>query len=308
MLRKPFSALLISCLGLLAQAQELNCKVKVLSSAIQNVDRQVFTTMEKSIADFLNTRKWTKDEFSANEKIDVNIMINLTGKSPDEDIYTGTLNIQASRPVYNASYTSPIVNYIDKDVVFRYSQFTPMQFDDNRVSGNDAMASNLTAILAFYAYLTLGLDYDSFAPKGGEALFKSAQNVVNNAPEQGKSISGWKAVDGNKNRYWLIDQIMSPRFSELRSYWYSMHREGFDRMQAKPEEAIQKMVSGIPKLHSLNKENPGSIYLQFFFNAKNDEMLKVVGQLPREQRSQYITMLSQMDVPNAAKYQTLSKQ
>ena len=167
MLRKLCS-LILMLLGFVnvVLAQELNCKVKIMSSAIQNVDKQVFTTMEKSISDFLNTRKWTTDEYGTNEKIDVNILINLQGKTPDDDVYNGTLNIQASRPVFNSSYTSPTVNFVDKDVVFKYSQFTPLQFDDNRVVGNDPAASNLTAILAFYAYLVIGLDYDSFSPLG----------------------------------------------------------------------------------------------------------------------------------------------
>jgi hypothetical protein len=286
-------------------AQELNAKVRVMHDKIQNVDVQVFKTMEQSILSFMNTRKWTKDEFAATEKIDVNILINLTGREPSNDVYTGTINIQSSRPVYNASYTSPTVNYIDRDVVFRYSQFTPLQFDDNRVAGNNPVEANLTAILAYYTYIILGLDYDSFAPLGGTELFKKAQNVVNNAPEEGKALSGWKAVEGNRNRYWIIDQILSPRFSEVRNYWYTMHRKGFDNMYAKPSEARQEVLAGLTKMSQVQRENPGSILLQFFFNAKSDEIIKVVSGIPKEQRTQYVTMLSSMDVVNAAKYQAL---
>ena len=308
MLRKLCS-LILMLLGFVnvVLAQELNCKVKIMSSAIQNVDKQVFTTMEKSISDFLNTRKWTTDEYGTNEKIDVNILINLQGKTPDDDVYNGTLNIQASRPVFNSSYTSPTVNFVDKDVVFKYSQFTPLQFDDNRVVGNDPAASNLTAILAFYAYLVIGLDYDSFSPLGGANYLKRAQNVVNNAPEQGKSLTGWKAVEGNKNRYWIIDQLLSPRFQDVRNYFYTMHRQGFDKMYSQPDVARQNILSGIPKLHQVNKENPSSILIQFFFNAKSDELAKVVSQVPKEERTQYISMLSQMDVPNSQKYQALNR-
>jgi hypothetical protein len=241
-----------------------------------------------------------------NEKIDVNIMINLTSKVADQDIYSASLTIQASRPVFNTSYTSPTVNFVDKDVTFSYSQFSPLQFDDNRVSGNDPLEANLTAILAYYSYLVIGLDYDSFAPNGGSFYLKRAQNVVNNAPE-GKGISGWKAVEGNKNRYWIIDQLLSPRFEDVRTYFYTMHREGFDKMYAHPEEARQKILAGIQKLSEVNKNNPGSILIQFFFNAKSDELAKVVGALPRAQRAPYIALLAQMDVPNAAKYQALSK-
>ncbi len=306
MRKRLSSTLLLMITALAINAQEFNCKVKILSQAILNVDKQVFTTMEKSIADFMNTRKWTTDEFANSERIDLNIMLNLTNKSPDDDIYSANLTIQSSRPVFNASYTSPIVNFIDKDVIFRYSQFTPFQFDDNRVVGSDALASNITAILAFYSYLVLGLDYDSFSPNGGTAFFKKAQNVVNNAPEE-KGISGWKAVEGNRNRYWIIDQVLNPRFQEIRNYFYTMHREGFDKMYSNPEEATQKILSGIPKLNQVNKENPTSILIQFFFNAKSDEIAKVLAQLPKEQRMPYITMLSSMDVPNTTKYQALNR-
>lgn len=307
MFRKLFSLLILTLSWHSVQAQEFNCKVKVQSTAIQNVDKQVFTTMEKSIADFMNTRKWTTDEFGVNEKIEVNIMINLTARTPGEEVYTGTLNIQASRPVYNSNYNSPTVNFVDRDFMFRYNQFTPLQFEDNRVSGNDPVASNLTAVLAFYAYIILGLDYDSFSPEGGSFYLKRAQNVVNNAPEDGNGIPGWKAVEGNKNRFWLIDQMLSPRFAEWRSFWYTLHREGLDKMYSNPEEAKTKILAGIPKLHQLNNANPSSILLQFFFNAKSDEIAKIVAQAPREKRIQYVPMLSQMDVPNTAKYQALLK-
>ena len=306
MLKKLVNLIIISLCFYPAQAQEFNCKVKVLSAAILNVDKQVFTTMEKSIADFMNTRKWTSDEYATSERIDVNLMLNLTSKTPDDDVYGATLTIQASRPVFNSGYTSPTINFVDRDVVFRYSQFTPFQFDDNRVVGNDPVASNITAILAYYAYLILGLDYDSFSPNGGSPFFKRAQNVVNNAPED-KGVSGWKAVEGNRNRYWLIDQILSPRFQEVRNYFYTMHREGLDKMYNNPEEAKQKILSGIPKLNQVNKDNPSSILIQFFFNAKSDELTKIVGQLPKEQRAPYVNMLSVMDVPNATKYQALNR-
>jgi hypothetical protein len=306
MLRKLFNIVVLMCFTGAVSAQELNCKVKVLSNAIQNVDKQVFVNMEKSISDFMNTRKWTRDEFGVNEKIDVNILINLTSKVADQDIYSASLTIQASRPVFNTSYTSPTVNFVDKDLRFSYSQFTTLQFDDNRVSGSEPLAANLTAVLAYYAYLVIGLDYDSFAQNGGTFYLKRAQNVVNNAPE-GKGISGWKAVEGNKNRYWIIDQLLSPRFEDVRNYFYTMHRDGFDRMYAHPTEAREKILSGIQKLSEVNKNNPGSILIQFFFNAKSDELAKVVAELPKAQRTPYIAMLSQMDVPNAPKYQALSK-
>jgi hypothetical protein len=296
--------ILVCCLP--AAAQELNCKVKVMHEKITNTDPQVFRTMERAITEFMNTRKWGTDEFQPAERIDCNILINLTAKvSGNDDAYTATINVQASRPVYNTSYSSPTVNFIDRDLVFQYSQFNPLQFDDNRVSGTNALESNLTAVLAFYAYVILGLDYGSFAPGGGTPWYKKAQNIVNNAPEQGKSIPGWKAFDSRTNRYWLIDQMLNPRFAAFHSFWYLMHREALDNMSTKPVESRQQILGGISALQQLQKDNPGSILLQFFFNAKSDEFLRILSQLPKDQRTQYVNTLAQIDVPNAARYNSL---
>lgn len=304
MLKKLFSIAVLCCFALSGMAQELNCKVKVMYDRIQGVDKQVFLGMERAITEFMNTRKWTTDQYSQNERINCNILINLT-KKLDENTYEATMNVQATRPVFNSSYTSSLINYIDRDVTFSYSQFTPLQFDDGRVSGSNAMQSNLTALLAFYSYLILALDYDSFAPNGGTDLLKKAQNIVNNAPEQGKTIKGWKAVDGNKNRYWLMDQMLNTRFAAFRTYWYNMHRNGLDNMYNKPVEGRKAILDGILKLGQINRENPSSILIQFFFNAKSEELMSVVAQIPQQERASYIGMLQQMDVPNAQKYNSL---
>lgn len=305
MLKKLCNITLMLCLfSAAAMAQEFNCKVKVMRDKILNVDKEIFTNMERSITEFLNTRKWTNEQYNPAEKIDCNILLNLT-KVTDGDIFEGTLNIQSSRPVFNTSYTSPTVNFIDRELRFKYSAFTPLQFDDNRVSGNDAMSANLTAVLAYYMYLTLGLDYDSFELNGGSDYFKKAQNVVNNAPEQGKNITGWKAVEGNRNRYWIVDQLLSPRFKYFREYWYTLHRSALDNMYTKPEESRMMILDGLVKLAQMHRENPGSILMQFFFNAKGEEMMSIVAQVPKEKRLIYITMLQQMDVPNAQKYANL---
>lgn len=306
MLYRIVNMIAFCLIGISATAQELNCKVTVLHEKITGVDNQVFTNMQRAISDFINTRKWTTDDFTVSEKIDCSFLINLTSRvAGDNDGYNATISIQATRPVYNSDYQTPMVNYVDKDVIFHYSPFTPIQFDDNRISGSDPLASNLTAILAYYVYLIIALDYDSFAPMGGTVYLKKAQNIVNNAPEQGKTISGWKAVDGTRNRYYLVDQLQNNRFEEVRKYWYSMHREGLDNLFTKPVEGRQKILAGIQRLYGVNKENPSSILLQFFFNAKSDEYVKIISQIPAPDRVPFITLLSQMDVPNAGKYNNL---
>lgn len=302
--------LVLLCWASVANAQEVNCTVKVMSDGIrgQGADKEVFTNMQRAITEFVNSRKWTDDQFSPNERIECNILLNVSGKLQGvQNGFSSTLTIQASRPVYNTSYKTQIIKYVDKDVQFAYNQFSPLQFNDNRVVGNNPYTSNLTAVIAYYIYLTIGLDYESFEEKGGQPFFKKAQNIVNNAPEQGKSISGWKAVEGNFNRYWIVDQMLNPRFQALRSVWYSIHREALDNMYKEPEESRKVFLNSINSLSQLQRENPNSVLLQFFFNAKSDEFASVLAQMPPENRGLYITMLSQIDVPNAQKYNSLKK-
>jgi hypothetical protein len=288
-------------------AQELTCKVTILHDKITGVDPSVFSTMQHAITEFMNAQKWTNDEYKPEEKIDVNLLFNLTANNVggDPDGYSATMSIQASRPVYNSTYTTTTVNYVDKNIQFKYSQFNPLHFDDNQGSGTDPMAANLTALLAYYSYLVIALDNNSFSPEGGTNELKKAQNVVSNAPESGGTISGWKAVEGTRNRYWLVDQLLNNRFQDLRSVWYTMHREGLDSMYTKPAESRNKILAGLKKLSNVNKENPSSMLMQFFFNAKSDEYLHVLASAPKPERAQYITILNALDVPNANKYNSL---
>lgn len=291
-----------------AAAQEINCKVSIRRDRITNVDQQVFTDMERAIANFINSRKWTSDEFAPSEKIDCTIMFNLTAKLDGiPDAYEATMNIQATRPVFNTGYTTSLINFVDKEANFKFNQFSPLVFDDNRVSSTgDAITDNLSATLAFYIYIMLGLDYDSYSMNGGNIYYKKAQNVVNNAPE-GKGVNGWKAVDGTKNRFWFVEQMLNPRFADFHKYWYTMHRLGFDVYYDKPVEAKKNILGGISTLQKLNRDNPNAILVQFFFNAKSTELLNLLGDMPVAERQQYITQLSQADVTNAQKYQSLSK-
>ena len=306
MQKRLLSILVFLACGIYAQAQEFNCKVTIRHDKITGVDAQVFTGMQNAITDLVNAHKWTNDEFAVPEKIDCSIYINLTGNNVNGDIdgYSATLSIQATRPVYNSGYTTKLIDYVDKDVAFHFAQNGTIHFDDNNVSGTDPLSSNLSAIVAYYAYLILALDYDSFAPDGGTAFLKKAQNIVNNAPD-GKGISGWKAVESTHNRYWITDELLNTRFADVRSFWYTMHREGLDSMAAKPNESRTRILTNIKKLYNVSRENPSSILIQFIFNAKGDEFVHLLSGAPKQERAQYITMLTSLDVPNAAKYNML---
>jgi len=293
-----FICLLAYSIG--ARAQELNAKVSVRAERIQGVDAKIFETLQASLIQMLNTNKWTEDAYKPFEKIEVSFLLNLTARS--NNVYKGTLTIQASRPVFNTSYQSTIVNFIDKDVAFKYEQGQMVVFDQQRINGSDPLAANLTALFGYYVNLILGLHYDSFSQGGGTEYFKKAQNVVINAPDEGE-IAGWKSNDGNnKNRFWLIDQFLNTRYANFRPYFYVYHRFGLDMMTEKPDEAVNAIMDGLSSLETISKENPGSILLQFFFNAKSAEYINLLKSVPETKRKQYATKLALMDIPNAARY------
>ncbi|GAA4461788.1 DUF4835 family protein [Nemorincola caseinilytica] len=312
MLRKLFSIgiLLVWCVA--AQAQELNCKVTVKridsrDRAITGVDPELFTNMQRAVTELVNSRRWTTDDYATTEKIDCNIFITITGNNigGDPNTFSGTFSIQAARPVYNSSYTSTIVNYVDRDLTFKYSQFNPLNFDDNRAFGSDPLSSNLTAVVGYYVYLVLAMDYDSFSPLGGTNYLKKAQNIVNSAPDNIKGINGWQAKENNRNRYWLVDQLLNQRFQEARNFWYIMHREGLDSMSMKPTDARARIMTNVKKLYQVNRENPNSVAIQFLLSSKGEEFLRMLEATPRSERQQYISMLAVIDVPNSNKYNAL---
>lgn len=288
-------------------AQEIQANVQILHDRVQGVDATVFATLKNSLQEFVNTRKWTSDFYKPAEKIQVNFLINITETiGGEKNLFKATLNVQASRPVYNTGLTSPTFTFFDRDVAFKYDQTSIIQFDDNRVSGSEALSANLPAIMAYYCYMVLGFDYDSFAKLGGSPYFRKAQNIVSNAPEDTKSIIGWKSSDNNnKNRFWLVEQIQGPRYRELRDFYYQYHINGMDKMQADPLKAQSVIVPLFSILQKINKENPSSIYLQTIFNTKSNEFANIVSALPITQRQEIAKILAEVDVPNAAKYRDI---
>jgi hypothetical protein len=294
-------------IGFSALAQEMNCKVMVMTDQIQGVDPKVFKTLQQAIGDFVNNRKWTTDNFETKEKIEC-VFTLILNKQIDgvEGGYQGKLNIQSTRPIFNSSYSTPLINYVDNDVYFKYQEFQQLDFNDSRVSGNDPLESNLTAILAYYTYLIIGMDYDSYALKGGNDFFSRAQNIVSNAPEQ-KIITGWKPGENQRNRYWLVDQMMNARFSEMHTVMYNYHRLGLDQLVSEEETGRLAINAVFPMLEKINAENPSSQYLRFFFYAKGDEILNFLAKTPMADRQKIIPIVSVLDVMNAGKYSALLK-
>jgi hypothetical protein len=295
--------LFVSCCQTI-HAQELNAKIIVNGTAVQNViDLKTFKTLEQGLQDFLNKRKWTTDEFTTAEKIDCQFNLTITKQGKEGDTYEAKLSIQAARPVYNTDYTSPILNYVDKDVYFKYIQFQPLDFNENRVAGNDPSIANLPAILAYYVNYIIGLDYDSYKLKGGSEYFSKAMAIVNNAPE-GAGINGWKN-EGAKNRYWLADNMLSARFVNFREVMYNYHRNGLDIMAKTPEEGLEVILNSIKTLSQINTETPSSALLFLYFSTKNLEYYNFLSKASAEDKQRLIPLISMLDVPNATKYSSL---
>lgn len=293
--------ILFACLGLGVKAQELQARVTVLSNRVTtNIDRKIFTTLQNQLTNLLNNRKWTTDAYKQNEKIECSFILNIESVV-DPNIYKATLNIQAARPVYHSSYQAALVNFQDPDVTFKYLEFQPVEFNENRVQGTDATVANLTAVFAFYVYTILGLDYDSFSPKSGDPYFRKAQNIVVNAPE-GRGISGWRIFDGLRNRYWLNENLINTRYNRIHDVIYGYYRNGLDNLYDKEAEARTGILDALIQLQSFGKENPNTMIQQFFMQGKYQELVGIFKKAPSAEKAKAAELLSELDVINAAKY------
>ena len=285
----------------IGHAQELKARVSVLSNRVAtNVDKKTFQNLETALNTFVNTRKWSTDNFTQQEKIDCSFLLNL--ESTDEaNIYKASLAIQSARPVFNSSYQSPIINFQDNDIIFKYIDFQDLEFNDARVSGSDALVSNLTAIFAYYINIILGMDYDSFSPRGGDPYFQKAQNIVNNAPEA-KNISGWKAFDGTRNRYWLAENLLNSRYTIMHDAIYSYYRLGMDKLYDEEANARVQVLNVLNLLNNFNVENANTMILQFFFQGKTQELIKIFSKASPPDKSRALDFLQRLDVTSASKY------
>ncbi|MES2592636.1 MAG: DUF4835 family protein [Bacteroidota bacterium] len=277
-------------------SQELNCKVQVLSQSIQGTDKSVFETLQTAIFEFMNNRKWTNETFKNNERIDCSILINVTER-PSTDDFKATIQVQVRRPVFKASYNTVLLNNNDNDFAFKYLENQSLEFTEN------LHLSNLTSVLAYYAYLAIGLDYDSFALDGGTLYLQKALAVVNNA--QSGSDVGWKAFDGNKNRYWLINNMLDASFVPLRECMYKYHRLGLDIMVDNKESGRAVISETLENLRKVHQIKPLSYSLQVFFNAKSDEIINIYSGAFPDEKAKMVNLLNEIDPTNSNKYQKI---
>ena len=285
----------------ISAAQELKANITVLSNQVgNNVNQNVFRTLQTALNTFINTRKWTGDNIAPNERIECNFLLQLQSTG-DLNVYNASLTIQAARPVFNSSYLSPIINFKDDNIIFKYIEFQQLEFNENRVSGSDALVSNLTAIFAYYANMVLAFDYASFSPRGGDPYFQKAQNVVNNAPD-GRGISGWKAFDGVRNRYWLVENMLNSRYTIMHDVYYNYYRMGMDKLYEDENAARVEVMNVLNLLSNFITDNPNKMISQFFFQGKSTELIKLFSKAPQQDKARASEILQRLDLTNAAKY------
>lgn len=285
-------SLLIFCSSLFSQ--ELNCQVSVVSPQIQGTtEKQAFEQLQKVIFEFMNNTRWTKDNYTSAERIDCSILINVTQKL-GVDEYKATIQVQSRRPVFKSSYFSPVVNYIDENFLFKFQQFQQLDFNLNTFS------NNLTSVLAFYAYVVIANDYDTFSNLGGTEFYQKAQTIVSNA--QSASEVGWKSNESNKNRYWIVENALQPVFQPIRECMYKYHRLGLDIMNEKADDGRKVILNSTDLLLGVYKNRPASFIMELFFNAKSDEIVNVFSKALPDEKSKIVETLTTVDPANSNKY------
>lgn len=272
-LKKCKIALVLSILSCnLGLSQELNCSIIVNSDQVGQTNQQIFKTLERSLNDYVNKAKWTNKNFKQQERINCSMLLTINDFDGSSQ-FSGTLQVQSSRPVFNSSYDSPVFNYNDRQFNFSYLEFEPLFFNPN------SFGSNLVAVITYYVYVILGIDADTFEKNGGTAYFEQARSVVNLA--QGSGFLGWQQADGNRTRWELIDNLLSNTFKEYRTAMYNYHRLGLDKMTENMTLAKEQIIGCMKMFESLVARRPNSFLLQTFFDAKSEEILGIFSDGPK---------------------------
>lgn len=297
-MRKLFILLLIMC-SLGVSAQELLATVTInVGPKVETTDRNVFRDMKIAFQQFLNSRKWTSDTYQQHEKINCSILININNM-PAIGAFSASVQIQSARPVYNSNYTSLLLNFADRDWEFEYIESQPLEFNDN------TFTNNLTSMLAFYAYLVIGMDYDSFSELGGTPYFQRALAVVNNA--QSSNRPGWQSLGNTRNRYWIIENLMNPQLTDVRKMVYSYHRLGLDTFEKTPDQSRLVILTGLKNMRKARDINPNAILIISFFDAKSKELANIFADGQLTVRREAYDIITTMDPSNQATYAKILK-
>ena len=292
-MRKIVALLLIMIAGTI-QAQELKCTVKINYDRITNTNTQIFQTLERSLTDFINKTKWTNQNFKENERIECSMFINLSGYGSDQ--FTGTIQVQSSRPIFNSTYSSPVLNFNDKDMSFRYLEFETLNFNPNSYD------SNLISLVAFYSYMIMGLDADTFSVNGGDPYYEMAQNVAIIAQQSNQK--GWNQMDGNQSRYFFISDVRSNTFAPFRKAMYEYHT-AMDLMSDNPKQAKENIKTSVKTLAEVYNTRPNALLTRVFFDAKSDELVSAFTGGPSITISDLVENLNKISPLNSSKWSNI---
>ncbi|MEL7020391.1 MAG: DUF4835 family protein [Bacteroidota bacterium] len=293
--------LLTLCCAQWITAQELNVDVKIFTPGLQNTDPKVFQTLQTDLQEYMNNQNWTDDGFEVEERINVNIQLTIS-EEEDENTFEGELSIQASRPVYNSSYETVTFSHRDVGIKFDYEQYQPLRYTESTYE------DNISSLFAFYAYFILGMDYDSFEEFAGTPYFKKAEEILNVIPEGQKArYGGWQSVGGNRNRYWLVENILTSRIRPYRSAMYNYHRHGLDRMSEDPVAGRAIITEAIASLKEVNRSYPNSMIIQIFSNTKRNEILEIFKPARTDEQNKVIGTMTRIDAAQASKYNQIRK-
>ena len=265
-------------------SQELNAQVIVNSNLVNQTNQQIFQTLERSLNEFLNNQSWTNKEFLSNEKITCSFIFTLSSYKNDK--FEGTLQVQSQRPVFDSNYDSPVLNFLDKDIEFKYQEFQPLFFNKS------SFESNLVSIVSYYSFLIIGLDMDTFKLNGGSFSFDNAQTIVNLARQSG--FKGWNPNESDRNRFWLIESILSNSFNDYRKSLYIYHKKGLDFMTNNNFEAKISILESINNLEKVYNVRPDSYLLQIFFDAKSDEIVNIFSGGPKVDLNSTLSVLKKI--------------
>ena len=279
------------------QAQELNARVTLLAPQVSNISKPTIEALQKTIRDFLNNNKFSNESYKPQERIDCSFIITINSWDGGSG-YTAEAQIQSSRPVFNSSYNSTLLNMSDKNFDFSFNDGSTIDFSDQNY------ISNISALLSYYAYTIIGMDKDSFSKMGGTPYYKKAQNIINLAQASGNT--GWKAADGLRNRFWFNENVLNPIFSELRNFIYSYHLSGLDQLTDN-DKGLTQIVAALPALQQMDKQKLGSIFPNVYFASKAEEVTNVLAKLNVQERLKAYNMLSEIDPANIGKYEGLKK-
>ncbi len=293
---KKFLLLFSICfITALSVAQEVKCEVSINFNRLDGVDVTMFDDMKQAIYEFVNNRKWTGDVFKENEKIECSMLIELTSVQSNTS-FKGNIQIQSRRPVYGTSYNSTVFSFKDESFDFEYDRFANLEYSES------TFLNNLTSTLAFYTYMVIGYDYDTYKLEGGTKYFQKAQQIAGAAQSSGSP--GWTSSE-LRNRYWLVENHLTPRFRNLRICMYEYHRKGFDQMSTDAKTGRDAVTAALNKLEVVHRNFPNSFNIRVFFDSKNKEIIKLYQEVPREEKEKILRLLNTIDPANTINYQKI---